>query len=84
MIVSDNVVQPEGLIDFFKNLGKSSVKVVTNLAKNILKNPSRALDFSANIATAAASRSLKNVLSTLSDGINFFHTGTGLYLSHFL
>ena len=32
MIVSDNTEQAEGLSDFFKNPGKSSVKVGKNLA----------------------------------------------------
>ena len=66
MTVSDNTIQAEGLSDFFRNLGKSSVKIGKKLAKKVLKNPLRALDITANIATAAASRSPKNVLSTLS------------------
>ena len=36
MIVSDNVIQAEGLSDFFKNLGKTSVKVGKKLAENVL------------------------------------------------
>ena len=82
--VSDNTMQVEGLSDFFKNLGKSSVNVGNKLAKNVLKNPSRALDFTAIIATAAASRSPKNVSSTLPEVINFYHTGKGLYLPRFI
>ena len=62
MIVSDNTIQAEDLSDFFKSLGKSYVKVGKILAKNVLKNLSRALDITANIDTAAASRSPKNVL----------------------
>ena len=84
MIVSDNVIQAEGLSDFFRNLGKSSVKVGKKLAKNVLKNPSRALDITTNIATAAASRSPKNVLSRLPEVINFFHTGKGVYIGKFV
>ena len=84
MIVSDNVIKAEGLGDFFKNLGKTSVKVGKKLAKNVLKNPSRALDITANIATAAASRSPKIVLSALLEVINFYHTGKGLYLGKFV
>ena len=83
-IVSDNVIQAKGLSDFFKNLGKSSVKVGKKLAKNVLKNLSRALDITANIATAAASKSPKNILSTLPEVINFYHTGKGLYLGKFV
>ena len=36
MIVSDNVIQAEGLVDFFKNLGKVSSKAAKKLAKNAL------------------------------------------------
>ena len=84
MTVSDNTIEAEGLSDFFKNLGKNSVKVGKKLAKNVLKNPSRALDITANIASAAASRSPKNLLSTLPEVINFYHTGKGLYLGKFV
>ena len=44
MIVSDNVIQAEGLGDFFNNLGKVSAKAGKKLAKNVLGNPGRALD----------------------------------------
>ena len=37
MTVSDNTIEAEGLSDFFKNLGKTSVKVGKKLAKNVLK-----------------------------------------------
>ena len=56
MFVSDNTIEAEGLSDFFKILGKSSVKKGKKLAQNALNNPSRALDITANIATAASSR----------------------------
>ena len=55
MIVSDNVIQAGGLGDFFKNLGKRGLNVSKKMAKNVLSNPSRALDLTAKIATAAAS-----------------------------
>ena len=84
MTVSDNTIEAEGLSVFFKNLGKSSVKVGKKFAKNVLKNPSRALDNTANIATAASSSSPKNVLSALPEVINFYHTGKGLYLGNFV
>ena len=47
--------------------------------KNKIKNPIGALEISANVATAAASRNPKNVLSTLPELINFFHKGRGLH-----
>ena len=84
MIVSDNVIQAEGLGDFFKNLGKSSVKVGKKLAKNVLSNPGRALDLTAKIATAAASKNSKQALSTLPELITFYSTGKGLYLGKFV
>ena len=78
MIVSDNVIQAEG--DFFKNLGKVSSNAAKRLARNALKNPSRFREIGANIATAAVSKSAKAALLALSEMINFYHTGKGLYL----
>ena len=84
MIVSDNVIQAEGLGSFFKNLGKISSKAGKKLAKNVLSNPGRALDLTAEIATAAATKSPKAALSKLPEVINFYHTGKGLYLGKFV
>ena len=83
MIVSDNTIKAEGLGDFFKNLGKKGLNVSKKMAKNVLKNPSRALDITANIATAAASRNPKNVMKSLPELITFYNTGKGLYLLDF-
>ena len=44
MIVSYNTIQAEGLGDFFKNLGKKGLNVSKKMAKNVLKNPGRALE----------------------------------------
>ena len=84
MIVSDNVIQAEGLGDFFKNLGKIFAKAGKKLAKNVISNPGRALDLTAKIVTAAASKRPKAALSTLPEVINFYHTGRGLYLGKFV
>ena len=84
MIVSDNTIKAEGLGSFFKNLGKISSKAGKKLATNVLKNPGRALEIGANIATAAATKSPKAALSTLPEVINFYHTGKGLYLCKFV
>ena len=84
MIVSDNVIQAEGLGDFFKSLGKISAKAGKILAKNVLSNPGRALDLTAKIATAATTKNPKAALSTLPEVINFYHTGKGLYLAKFV
>ena len=84
MIVSDNVIQAEGLGDFFKNLGKASSKAAKKLARNALKNPARFLEIGANVATAAVSKNPKAALSTLPEVIKFYHTGKGLYLGKFV
>ena len=84
MIVTDKTIKAEGLSSFFKNLGKISAKAVKKLAKKVLINPRRALDLTAKIATAAATKSPKAALSTLPEVINFFHTGKGLYLGKFV
>ena len=84
MIVSDNVIQAEGLGDFFKNLGNVSSKAAKKLAKSSSKNPSRFLEIGANIATAAATKSLKAALTTLPEVIKFYHEGKGLYLGKFI
>ena len=83
MIVSDNTIKAEGLGSFFKNLGKISSKAGKKLAKNVLSNPGRALDLTAKIATAVATKNPKAALSTLPEVINFYHTGKGLYLPRF-
>ena len=84
MTVSDNTIKAEGLVDFFKNLGKRGLNVSKKRAKNVLGNPGRALDSTAKIATAAASRNSKQALSTLPELIAFYNTGKGLYLGKFV
>ena len=59
-------------------MGKISDKTGKELATNVLKNPARALEISANVATATASRNPKAALSTLPEVINLYHTGKGL------
>ena len=84
MIVSDNVIQAEGLGDFFKNLGKKGINVSKKMAKNVLGNPGRALHLTAKISRAAASRNSKQALSTLPELITFYNTGKGLYFGKFV
>ena len=48
------------------------------MAKIVLKHPSRALDITANFATAAASRNPENVIESLPELITFYNTGEGL------
>ena len=84
MIVSDNVIQAEGLGDFFKSLGKKGLNISKKMAKNVISNPGRALDLTAKIATAAASKNSKQALSTLPELITSYNTGKGLYLGRFV
>ena len=84
MTFSDNTIKSEGLGDFFKNLGKKGLNVSKKMAKNVLSNAGRALDLTAKIAIAAASRNSKQALSTLPELITFYNTGKGLYLGKFV
>ena len=84
MTVSDNTIKSEGLGNFFKNLGKKGLNVSKKIAKNVLSNPGRALDLTAKIATAAASRNSKQALSKLPELITFYNTGKGLCLGKFV
>ena len=77
MTVSDNTIQTEALGGFFKNLGRVSAKAGEKLTINSLKNPGRALEITANIATAAESRSPKAALSSKPEVINFTATEKG-------
>ena len=54
------------------------------MAKNVLRNPQHFLHVSANVDSSVASRNPKNVLSTLPEVTNFYHTDKGLYLGKFV
>ena len=84
MTVCDNTIHAEGLGDFFKSLGKKRLDVSKKMTKNALSNPGRALDLTAKIATAAASKNSKQALSTLPELIAFYNTGKVLYLGKFV
>ena len=83
MIVGDKSTQAEELCGFSNNLGRISAKTGKKLTTNVLKKPSRALELSSNLATAAATKSLKVALSSLPEVISFYHTSKGLYLGNF-
>ena len=68
--VSGNTIQAERISEFSKTWVKKT-QCSKKLAKIVLKNPGSALDITANIATAAASRNLKAALLTLPELINF-------------
>ena len=82
MTVSDITIQAERSGGFFENLGNKGLNVSKKMAKNVEK-PSRALDVTANIATAAASRNPKNVMKSLLELITFYNTGKGFHLGKF-
>ena len=84
MTVSDNTIKAEGLGDFFKTLGKKGLNMSKVMAKNLLSNPGRALDLTAKIVTAAASRNSKQALSTLPELITLYNTEKWLYLGKFV
>ena len=54
------------------------------MAKNVLENPSRALDITAKITTAAASRNPRNLMKSLPEILTFYNTGRGVYLGKFV
>ena len=84
MTVADDTIKAEGFGDFLTNLGKKGPNVSKKMVKNVLSYPGRALDLTAKIATAAASRNSKQALSTLPELITFYNTGKGLYLGKFV
>ena len=43
MTVSDNTIQVEGLVDFFKTLGKNGLNYQKSWQRNVLKNHGGAL-----------------------------------------
>ena len=79
MTVSDNTIQAEGVGDFFKTSGKKGLSVSKKMAKNVLKNPERALENGANVAPNP-----KAALSSLPEVINVYLTGKRLYLPRFI
>ena len=57
--------------DFFKSVGKTTVK----FGKTVANNPVRALEIASKIGSAAASRNPRAALSATSDLIKFATTG---------
>ena len=86
MIVSENIIQAEGLGGFLKNLRRICAKPGRKLATNVSKNPGRALEATSNIATVVSrkTKSPKAALSSLPEVVNFYHTGKRLYLGKFV
>ena len=83
MTVGDTTIQGEGLVQFFKNIGKKGFNVSKKLAKKVLKNRGRVLEMEAIVGSAFAYWSPKLALSSLPEVINFYHTGEGFYVGKF-
>ena len=84
MTVSDDMIALERLSEFVTNLGKLGLIVTKMMAKNVLRNPGRAVEIRATVGTEFASRSPKAAQLSLTEAINFYHTGKGLYLGKFV
>ena len=74
MTVSDATIEAEGLKDFFKSVGKATVK----FGKIVANNPVRALEIASKIGSVAASRNPRAALSATLDLIKFATTGEGI------
>ena len=72
MTVSDNTLLAQGLDDGFRNVGEKWLNSSKKMAKDVLKNPPRALDNSANVASSITSKNPKAALSTSTDVISFY------------
>ena len=72
--VSDATIEAQGLKDFFKSVGKATVK----FGKKVANNPVRALEIAIKIGSAAASKKPRAALSVKPDLIKFATTGEGI------
>ena len=54
MIVSDNVIQAEGLGDFFKSLGKKRIKCIKKDGKKRIKQPRTSLRLNSNNSNSSS------------------------------
>ena len=77
-------MKAEGLGSFFKTFGRMSAKAGKIQPLRYKKNPSRALEITSNVLTAAAIKSPKATLSNLPEGIIFYHPRKGFYLGKFV
>ena len=74
MTVSDATIEAEGLKDFFKSVGRTTVI----FGKKVANNPVRALEIASKIGSAAAARNPRAALSATPDLIKFGTTGEGI------
>ena len=64
--------QGEGLKKLFKKLGKCAGKTAKKLAIKLTKNPTRPLEFGADLPTAAATRNFKAIAAAAFSVISSF------------
>ena len=83
MTVSYNTIKAQGLGIFPENLGRISAEAGKKLATSVLKYSGGTLENTSNIATAAATKSPKEALSSLPEVTNFYQTDKGSYLGNF-
>ena len=74
MTVSDATIEAEGLQDFFKNVGRATIKFGKKVANNLV----RALEIASKIGSAAASKNPRAALSATPNLIKFATTGEGI------
>ena len=75
MTVSASRIQAGKKVVFFEILRRSSAEAGKKLATKVLENPGSASQITSNIATAAATRNPRNVISTPPDVIHFNKPG---------
>ena len=82
--LSDNTIQAEDLKDFIKILVRKGLIISKTMAKDVIKNPGRALEIRANVGTAFATKNTNAALSSLPEVNKFYHAGEVLYFVKFV
>ena len=70
MAVSDTTIEAEGLKDFFKSVGRTTV----NFGKKVVNNPIRAFEIASKTVSAAPTQNPKAALAATPDLIKFSTT----------
>ena len=75
MFVTENTIQAEGLCNFLKRSASAGKEIAINVW-----NTCNSIGNRSKNGTAAVSLNPRAVLSSVSDVLNFYKTGHGLYL----